>query len=78
MITQLINLNVGIEGKIVEIRGGRMVNQRLNDLGLTIGSIITVIRRAPFSGPIHLSVRGSNLAIGRGIAAKIIVQNLIQ
>ncbi len=76
MITALIDLNVGNKGKILEIRGGRMVNQRLNDLGLTIGSIVTVKRRAPFAGPIHLLVRGSNLALGRGIAAKIIVQRL--
>ncbi len=75
MITALIDLNVGKKGKILEIRGGRMVNQRLNDLGLTIGSIVTVKRRAPFTGPIHLLVRGSNLAIGRGIAARIIVEH---
>lgn len=73
-ICSLINLRTGEKGEIMVIRGGRMVKQRLYDLGLTRGTILTVKGEAPFGGPFQVMVRGSILAIGRGIAAKIVVQ----
>jgi len=69
----IVNLREGEKGVIVSIVGGLGVRQRLSDMGLTPGTEVTVIRFAPF-GPIELSVRGSNLAIGRGIATKIFVE----
>jgi Fe2+ transport system protein FeoA len=43
-------------------------------MGLTPGTKVTVIRSAPFHGPIELKVRGSRLALGRGMAERIIVR----
>ena len=74
MIIKLIDLGHGEKGKIREIRGGRMVRRRLNDLGLTIGAIVTLKGAAPFAGPVRLLVKGSELVIGRGVANKIMVQ----
>ena len=62
------------EGKIVSIEGGRGVVQRLNDMGLTPGTEIKVIKSGSFHGPIEICVRQSYLVIGRGIAAKILVK----
>ncbi|MCW3986672.1 MAG: ferrous iron transport protein A [Candidatus Bathyarchaeota archaeon] len=47
--------------------------KRLEDMGLTPGTKVTVVRSAPFHGPIELHVRGSRLAIGRGMAERILV-----
>jgi len=47
--------------------------KRLTDLGLTPGTKVTVIQAAPFNGPLEITVRGSRLAIGRGMANKIFV-----
>ena len=47
--------------------------KRLTDLGLTPGTEITVVKSAPFNGPLEICVRGSRLAIGRGMASRIIV-----
>jgi Fe2+ transport system protein FeoA len=47
--------------------------KRLNDLGLTPGTKVTVVKSAPFNGPLELSIRGSRLAIGRGMASRILV-----
>ncbi|MCW4015680.1 MAG: ferrous iron transport protein A [Candidatus Bathyarchaeota archaeon] len=47
--------------------------KRLTDLGLTPGTKVTVIKSAPFNGPLEISVRGSRLAIGRGMASRILV-----
>jgi DtxR family Mn-dependent transcriptional regulator len=65
-------------GKIQFIRGGHTVLQRLLDMGLTPGTKITLIKAAPFEGPIEVSVRGSKLAIGRGIASKVFVESTPQ
>ncbi|MEM2320954.1 MAG: FeoA family protein [Candidatus Bathyarchaeia archaeon] len=50
------------------------VKKRLVDMGLTPGTKITVIRSAPLNGPIEVYVRGYRLAIGRGVAERIIVE----
>jgi Fe2+ transport system protein FeoA len=47
--------------------------KRLADLGLTPGTDITVVKSAPFNGPLEVCVRGSRLAIGRGMASRILV-----
>ena len=48
-------------------------SKRLSDLGLTPGTQVTVVKSAPFNGPLEVSVRGSRLAIGRGMANRILV-----
>jgi DtxR family transcriptional regulator, Mn-dependent transcriptional regulator len=72
----LSELKSGQSGKIQFIRGGHSVLQRLLDMGLTPGTKITLLKAAPFEGPIEISVRGSKLAIGRGIASKVFVDPL--
>jgi Fe2+ transport system protein FeoA len=46
----------------------------LEDMGLTPGTRIEVVRSAPFHGPIEIHVRGSRLAIGRGMARRILLR----
>ncbi len=70
----LSELKSGQSGKIQFIRGGHTVLQRLLDLGLTPSTKVTLVKAAPFEGPIEVSVRGSKLAIGRGIASKVFVE----
>jgi len=70
----LINIKSGEDAEIISILGGQMVNKRLSDLGLTPGTKIKVLRKAPFWGPIEIEVRGSKLVLGRGLASKILVK----
>jgi DtxR family Mn-dependent transcriptional regulator len=67
-------LKDGQHGKISFIRGGHKVLQRLFDMGLTPGTEITVVRSAPFQGPLEILVRGSRLALGRGMTETIFVE----
>jgi DtxR family Mn-dependent transcriptional regulator len=69
----LSELKEGQSGKISFIRGGHNVLQRLLDMGLTPSTKITLTKAAPFEGPIQILVRGSRLALGRGIASKVFV-----
>jgi len=50
------------------------LKKRLEDMGLTPGTKITVVKSAPFHGPLEVQVRGSRLAIGRGMAERIFVE----
>lgn len=72
-LVALSELKNGQSGKISFIRGGHTVLQRLLDMGLTPSTKITLLKAAPFDGPIEVLVRGSKLAIGRGIASKVFV-----
>jgi DtxR family Mn-dependent transcriptional regulator len=65
------------KARIASIRGGMGVVGRLSDLGLTPGTVVSVVRAAPLHGPVEISVRGCNLVIGRGIAQKIFVEDAL-
>lgn len=74
----LTELRKGAAGTVTAIRSrhrrGRGFEKRLMDMGLTPGTIITVVKSAPFHGPIEILVRGSRLALGRGMAERILVE----
>jgi ferrous iron transport protein A len=59
--------------KVIHFDGGHRVRAHLNTLGIHVGDWLTVVERAPFHGPVLVEVNGSRLALGRGIAAKILV-----
>jgi len=69
----LINLKEGQKGIIVSVLGGRSVIQRLTDMGLTPGTELKMVRKGRLC-PIEISVRGFKLALGNGLAAKILVK----
>jgi Fe2+ transport system protein FeoA len=63
----------GQEVRLVEIQGGWGVRRRLADMGLTPGENLWVVQAGP-SGPLVVAVRDSRLALGRGMAHKIMVE----
>lgn len=70
----LTDLEPNQKGEIISIMGGLTATKRLADLGLISGTNIKVLKKAPFSGPIKIEVRGSRLALGMGLASKILVK----
>ncbi len=42
-------------------------------MGLRVGASASVLRRAPFGGPLHVRVGDVELAIGRELAARVTV-----
>ena len=55
-------------------RRGWGFRKRLEDMGLTPGTEVTVVKSAPFHGPLEVYVRRSRLAIGKGMAKRIFVE----
>ena len=62
------------KGKIAFIRGDCKVVQRLADLGLTLGTVVTLVRKTPLGGPVEIGVRRTRLAIDGAIAGKIFIE----
>lgn len=58
--------------KVVAVRAGWGLQRRLADMGLTPGVQIRVIN-SQRPGPVVIDIRGSRLALGYGIAHKIMV-----
>jgi ferrous iron transport protein A len=59
--------------EVVAIQGGHEVHRRLTDLGLTAGTRVRVVQ-GDGGGPMILAFKDdARLAIGRGVAMKIMV-----
>jgi Fe2+ transport system protein FeoA/Mn-dependent DtxR family transcriptional regulator len=72
----LADLRQGETAIVAFALGGYGLVRRLAEMGLTPGTEVTVVRSAPLRGPVEVKVRGVSLALGRGVASKIIVKGL--
>jgi len=61
---------------IKRVRAGWGLQRRLADLGLTPGVEVTIISSGR-PGQVVISIRGSRLALGRGVASKIVVRGKV-
>jgi Fe2+ transport system protein FeoA len=50
------------------------LERRLADMGLTPGTRVTATKSAPLHGPLEVLVRGTRLALGRGVAERVFVE----
>lgn len=73
LTTQLSRLHPGEEGTVAYVRSGKQSGKRLHDMGLTPGTQIKMVNAAPFKGPIEIEVRGTSLALGRGLASHVYI-----
>ncbi|MGC8936211.1 MAG: FeoA family protein [Candidatus Methanomethylicaceae archaeon] len=72
----LLELPEGREAEVVFLIGGRGLVSRMCSLGITPGTVLKVLRKAPIGGPLELAVRSTKVAIGRGVASKVLVKPL--
>ena len=72
----LASVASGARAFVVRIDGDKHFARRLMDLGMTPGTEIALVRRAPFGDPIELVVRGSHFSIRRSEADRIHVEAL--
>ncbi len=68
----LERLHAGDSGSVAVMEGGHRLVSRLAALGFTPGALVTVVRNHGH-GPIIVSVRGAQIALGRGEAGRIMV-----
>jgi ferrous iron transport protein A len=71
--TFLDQLDPGMRAVVSELRGGREFASRLAGMGISVGSQIKVLQN-PAHGSLLVLVRDTRIALGRGVAAKILVK----
>lgn len=72
----LVNVENGKKVKILKILGGRGIRQHLQCLGIHIGDIVTLKKSSFLGGPVLLEINGYDVALGKGVASKIEVEEV--
>jgi ferrous iron transport protein A len=67
-------MRTGQTGIVVGVMGGPGLVRRLDVLGIRPGRRVTKVSSTLFHGPITLGVDGSRVAVGFGMAKRIIVK----
>jgi len=73
---QLLPLSCARAGepvRLISVQAGKAVNRRLSDMGLPLGAVLEVVPTAP-AGPMLVEHGGTRIALGRGLASKLMVQ----
>jgi ferrous iron transport protein A len=75
-ILSLLHLQLNKKAKIIEINGGSGFQRKLRVMGIREGQTIKTVSKQPFSGPLTILVGSFQMTLGRGMAQKIIVEEL--
>jgi len=73
-LTTLVQMRRGQRGTVLQLQGGRGLVNRLNALGIRPGKKITKVSAMLMRGPVTIEVDRAQIAIGFGMANKIIVK----
>lgn len=71
--TRLTELSKGDKATIKNISAGCTATRRLYEMGLNTGAKVNVVKND--FGPVIVSLLGNKVALGRGLAQKIIVNH---
>jgi len=74
----LASLCMGEQGQVVEITGDASTRRRLLEMGLTRGSIVHAVRKAPLGDPVQYHLRGYALSLRRELARLVQVVPVLQ
>ena len=74
MSKYLLNLNKGDAGKVKTIDAGRGATRRLYEMGFNTGASVKIVKND--SGPVIVDLNGNKVALGRGLASKIVIEKL--
>jgi ferrous iron transport protein A len=70
----LAEMKTGQTGTVVDVQGGHGIIGRLDALGIRPGRKVTRLSSTLFRGPVMLRVNNTQVALGFGMAKKIIVE----
>jgi ferrous iron transport protein A len=73
---RLVDVPIETWVQVTVLTGREAVRVKLAQHGLYPGDRLRVVRTAPLGGPLLVEVNGRALAIGRGVAESIMVQEL--
>lgn len=73
-VRRLSEVRVGETVRIIGLEQGRGFQMRLVSMGLTPGTTVRVVQKAP-GGPCIVATRGTRIALGRGMLDRIRVES---
>ena len=73
-VIDLAELKAGITGTVTSIDGGHGITNRLDAMGIRCGIKITKLSGQFMRGPVIIKVGSTQVAIGYGMAKKVMVQ----
>jgi ferrous iron transport protein A len=71
---RLVEMRAGEQGVVFEILGGIGSKRRLEVMGVRLGVTIEKMTGSPFGGPVVVRIGQMRLAIGYGMASKVMVE----
>lgn len=72
-LKDLTQIKEGAMVEVVEINGGHQFQKKIDAIGLHVGSQIVKLSAQVLNGPITIKIGSTKLAIGHGMAKKILV-----
>lgn len=72
----LATLKPSQSATIVLIEAEHSLRQRLYDLGLTPGTVVTLIKYAPFGDPLEIRLRGYQLTLRKAEAQFVMIEDI--
>ena len=69
-LTQIVK---GRDVKIVELKGGQRFQQKVEALGLRVGVQVKKLSTQVLNGPVTIKIGSTTVALGYGMAKKIMV-----
>ena len=67
----LDSLEIDEAARVVEIAGEGALAVRLAELGFVPGTLVRLVKRAPFGDPLQLELRGYHLSLRRAESARV-------
>ena len=73
-MTNLLQVSSSTSVRVISFKGGDSLRSKLNQYGIHPGDHLRLLRVAPLGGPLLVECNGREIALGRGVAEKIIVE----
>jgi len=72
-MSTLYDLNINKPAKINSLNSSNVFSNRLSEMGVLPGSLVRVVKKNPFGGPIEIKLNNSYLAIRKEDAELILI-----
>jgi len=74
LMKTLLQFSTGDSVRVIDFSGGGNLRSKLIQYGIHPGDMLRLLRKAPLDGPLLVECNLREIALGRGVAAKIIVE----
>ncbi len=64
----------GEKAKVIEVKGGWGLRQKLSEMGILPGQVVIISNSSFWRGPIVVQINSNEVALGRGVARKIVAE----